>query len=182
MRDTNAIRLFGLNNLSIEAEIRRLEAKFDIDFGHRQKAEHATDDAYYPQFRERLRTEATSMAAHYAIFYCLENFIRELVVQRLEEEHGAGWWDIAVPEAVRKNADGNRRKEAATGVTPRSSELIDYSNFGELGEVLKTNWTIFGDMFQDIRAVERVLSNLNTLRVPIAHCKALAEDEVLRLT
>ena len=121
------------------------------------------------------------MASHYAIFYCLENSIRELIVQRLEEVHGSGWWDVAVPEPVRKNADGNRKKEAATGVTPRSSELIDYSNFGELGEIIKTNWNIFGDMFQDIRAVERVLSNLNTLRAPIAHCKALAEDEVLRL-
>jgi hypothetical protein len=102
-------------------------------------------------------------------------------VQRLEEVHGTGWWDVAVPEAVRKNADTNRKKEAATGITPRSPELIDYSNFGELGEIIKTNWDIFGDMFQDVRAVERVLSNLNTLRAPIAHCKALAEDEILRL-
>jgi hypothetical protein len=95
--------------------------------------------------------------------------------------HGAGWWDIAVPEVVRKNADANRKREVSTGITPRSSELIDYSNFGELGEIIKTNWVIFGDMFQDVRAVERVLSNLNTLRAPIAHCKTLAEDEVLRL-
>jgi hypothetical protein len=121
------------------------------------------------------------MAAHYAIFYCLENSIRELIVQRLEEVHGTEWWDVAVPEAVRKNADTNRKKETATGITSRSSELIDYSNFGELGEIIKSNWQIFGDMFQDVRAVERVLSNLNTLRAPIAHCKALAEDEVLRL-
>jgi hypothetical protein len=121
------------------------------------------------------------MAAHYAIFYCLENSIRELIVQRLEEVHGSGSWDKAVPENLRKDAEANRKKEAATGITPRSSELIDYSNFGELGEVIKTNWDIFGDMFQDVRAVERVLSNLNTLHAPIAHCKTLAEDEVLRL-
>jgi Swt1-like HEPN len=108
------------------------------------------------------------MAAHYAIFYCLENSIRELIVQRLEEVHGSGWWDKAVPENLRKNAEANRKKEAATGITPRSSELIDYSNFGELGEVIKTNCDIFGDMFQDVRAVERVLSNLNTLHA--AHC------------
>lgn len=36
-------------------------------------------------------------------------------------------------------------------------------------------------MLRDIQAVERILSNLNTLRAPIAHCKALAEDEVERL-
>lgn len=181
MRTNDAVRLFGLNNLSIEAEIRRVEAELDVDLGHRNRSAKSADNAYYPQFRERLREEASAMAAHYAIFYCLENAIRELIVQRLEEVHGQAWWDNAVPEVVRKNAEANRKKEASTGITPRSSELIDYSNFGELGEIIKTNWDIFGDMFRDVRAVERVLSHLNTLRAPIAHCKALAEDEVLRL-
>ena len=181
MRTLDAVRLFGLNNLAIEAEVRRIETELDVDFGRRQRHGTTRDNTYYPQFRERLREEAASMASHYAIFYCLENSIRELIVQRLEEVHGTGWWDAAVPDAVRKNADSNRRKEVGTGITPRSSELIDYSNFGELGEIIKSNWDIFGDMFLDVRAVERVLGNLNTLRAPIAHCKALAEDEVLRL-
>ena len=181
MRALDAIRLFGLTNLSIEAEIQRVEREGTYDFGHKKPTLPETESIYYPQFTERLRSEATEMAAHYAIFYCLENSIRELIIQRLEEVHGENWWDIGVPENVRRNADSNRRKETSTGITPRSSELIDYSNFGELGEIIKTNWSVFGDMFQDIRAVERVLSNLNTLRAPIAHCKALAEDEVLRL-
>lgn len=121
------------------------------------------------------------MATHYVIFYCLENSIRELIVQRLEEEYGVDWWDKSVPQNVRDNADKNRKRELSTGVTPRSSDPIDYSNFGELAEIIKANWDIFGDMFRDVRALERVLGNLNTLRAPIAHCKALAEDEVLRL-
>lgn len=102
-------------------------------------------------------------------------------MQRLEEHHGAEWWQSAVPEAVRRNAEANRKKEQSSGVTPRSADLIDFTNFGELGEIIKTNWDIFGDMFRDVRAVEKVLATLNTLRAPIAHCKALAEDEELRL-
>jgi hypothetical protein len=58
MRTLDAIRLFGLNNLSIEAEIRRVEMEHDADFGHRQRKERTSDDTYYPQFRERLREEA----------------------------------------------------------------------------------------------------------------------------
>jgi len=173
--------LFGLNNLSIEAEILRLEKHLEIDLGHVKRAVQSTDNAYYPQFKEKLRFEAAAMAAHYAVFYCLENSIRELIVQRLEEVHGVAWWDSSVPEVVRKNSEANRKKELGTGITPRSTDLIDYSNFGELGEIIKWNWSIFGDMFRDPRAVERILSNLNTLRAPIAHCKVLAEDEVLRL-
>ena len=121
------------------------------------------------------------MSKNYAIFYCLENSIRETIVQRLEEQHGTGWWGTAVPASIRKNAEGNRKKELSSGVTPRSTELIDFTNFGELGEIIKANWDIFGDLFRDVRAVEKVLATLNTLRAPIAHCKALAPDEELRL-
>jgi hypothetical protein len=181
MNRGNAIRLFGLNNLAIEADLRRIEQEKDLNLGRKKKDEQRVEEAYYPQFAERLRAEAAEMAAHYAIFYCLENSIRELVVKRLQEAHGDQWWSKGVPEPVRINAEKNQKKELATGITPRSEELIDYSNFGELGEIIKFNWNIFGDMFRDVRGLERVLASLNTLRAPIAHCKALAEDEVLRL-
>ncbi len=181
MRAEEAIKLFGLNNLTIESNIRQIERKYDINLGHKKDKEQRTDQTYYPQFAERLRAEASRMSANYTIFYCLENSIRELIVQRLEEEHGTNWWDTAVPKVVRSNAEKNREKELSSGVTPRSTELIDFTNFGELGEIIKANWDIFGDMFRDVRAVEKVLATLNTLRAPIAHCKTLAEDEELRL-
>ena len=181
MRAEDSIKLFGLNNLSIESEIQKLERDLDIDLGHRREIEGQIDQTYYPQFVERLRSEAARMSTNYAIFYCLENSIRELISQRLEEEHGQDWWDKAVPDAVQTNAEKARNKEVASGVTPRSTDLIDFTSFGELGEIIKKNWPIFGDMFRDLRAVERVLATLNTLRGPIAHCKALAEDEELRL-
>ncbi|MBG6207654.1 hypothetical protein IWQ49_002310 [Labrenzia sp. EL_126] len=181
MRPEEAIKLFGLNNLTIESDIRKIERDLDINLGHRRDAEERIDQTYYPQFAERLRNEASRMATNYVIFYCLENSIREVISKRLEEEHGQGWWDAAVPEKVRVNAKSNRKKEIESGFTPRSSDLIDFTTFGELGEIIKSNWDIFGDMLSDIKAVEKVLATLNTLRAPIAHCKALAEDEELRL-
>ena len=170
-----------LNNLTIESDIRKIERDYGIHLRNRRDSEERIDQTYYPQFVERHRNEAARMSTNYAIFYCLENSIREIITQRLEEESGPNWWDTAVPEAVRKNAASNQRKELASGVTPRSTDLIDYTNFGELGEIIKSNWNIFGDMFRDVKAVERVLATLNTLRAPIAHCNALAEDEELRL-
>jgi Swt1-like HEPN len=181
MKREHALKLFGLNNLAIEADLRRVAGKHNIDIGGRAEKVEEVEHAYYPQFTERLRAEAAAMAMHYAIFYCLENTIRELIVERLEEVHGADWWNKAVPEAVKLNCDKNQKKEQAAGITPRSKDIIDYSNFGELGEIIKANWNIFGDTFRDMRALERILGNLNTLRAPIAHCKALAEDEVTRL-
>ena len=72
----------------------------------------------------------------------------------MEEQHGPDWWNLSVPENVRKNAEQNKRKENAFAVTPRSELLIDYTTFGELGEIIRSNWEIFGDMFRDVRAVE----------------------------
>ncbi|WP_417820638.1 Swt1 family HEPN domain-containing protein [Terasakiella sp.] len=183
MKSENTVKLFGLNNISIESEIRRVEKKLDVDLGHRDRNAPKDDHTYYPQFSMKLRNEAEAMSGHYSIFYCLENSIRELVNDRLEEIHGETWWSTegVVVQEVRKNAEKNQQKELSTGITPRSDDLLDYCNFGELGEIIKSNWPIFGDMFRDKKAVEKILGSLNTLRAPIAHCKILAEDEVLRL-
>lgn len=183
MQRDHAIRLFGLNNLTIESDIRRIEKTLDVDLGHRQVGDGRIDEKYYPQFPEQTRLEARNMANNYVIFYCLENAIREMIVSRLSEpdEFGAGWWEQAVPDNIRENAEKNMKKEIASGVTPRSSDPLDYTNFGELGEIIKKNWDIFGDTLTDFRAVERIMASLNILRAPIAHCKALAEDEELRL-
>jgi hypothetical protein len=174
-------RLFGLNNVMIEHEVRRIELEHDVDFGHRPDLNVEEKGDYYPQFPAKLREEARQMAIHYEIFYCLENDIRHLITDRLLEKNGADWWDVCVPASVKDTAKKNMDREAQQGVTPRSEAQIDYINFGELGQIISANWPIFGDMLKHKLAVERILSQLNLLRGPIAHCKALAEDEVDRL-
>lgn len=62
MRRDEAIKLFGLNNLTVEAEIRRIEEMHDIDLGHRARNDTSIDTKYYPQFSEHLRHEAETMA------------------------------------------------------------------------------------------------------------------------
>lgn len=104
-----------------------------------------------------------------------------MVADRLKEEVGADWWEQSVPEAIKKNAEENRRRESETGMTPRSDEMIDFTTFGELGQVSSANGKIFGDTFRDLKAVSSIMALLNSLRAPIAHCYPLAEDEVARL-
>jgi hypothetical protein len=172
----------GLTTSAFESEIRRIEIDPGVELGHR-RIEKGADERYFPQFSHKLRAEAEAMATHYSIFYCLENSIRSLIDERLTEASGADWWNAkdVVPPSVVKNCADNHRRELETGVTPRSENMIDYSTFGELGEILRQNWDFFGGTFRDKGAVGRILHSLNTLRGPIAHCKALAEDEVLRL-
>ena len=121
------------------------------------------------------------MGVHYEMFYCLEKSIRSLVQDKLAAEHGAGWWKKCTPEPVRNNVVQNMKKETDAGITPRSTEEIDYTTFGELGEIVKSNWSNFADTFSSSKAFSQIMTRLNILRGPIAHCSPLAEDEVVRL-
>jgi hypothetical protein len=139
------------------------------------------EEAYYLQYPANLRRQAVEMSQFYRIFYCLENSIRDLVESQLEEAYGEDWWDEHAPERIREAVTNNVQREQDNGVTLRSSHPIDYTTFGELSEIIKTNFDIFGATFNSKKGLEKVMSSLNLLRGPIAHCTPLAEDEVLRL-
>jgi len=121
------------------------------------------------------------MAKHYELFYCLEKSIRSLVTEKMATQYGAAWWEQAVPQTIKENAAANMQRELDAGFTPRSTEEIDYITFGELGDIVRNNWDVFGDTFNSQKAFTKVMANLNTLRGPIAHCSPLAADEVVRL-
>jgi hypothetical protein len=174
------LKIFGMNNQFVELDLDRIEQTLKLDLG-RKKNKVIKDNVYYPQFEAEIRNEAKQMSKHYEIFYCLEKSIRELITTSIETSYGDDWWNNKVPQKVRDEVKGRIQREVDSGVTPRSDEEIDFTTFGELGDIIKSNWDVFGTIFNSQRAVERVMTNLNTLRAPIAHCSKLAEDEVVRL-
>lgn len=182
MHKSSAIRSFAMTNMLLEADLDQIESKYEIDLGRKERSIGEGEGKYYPQFDASLRAEAKKMAAHYEIFYCLEKSIRQLILDIFEATGDPNWWDSLVPEEIRKNVVRSIKREKEAAVTPRSASNIDYATFGELAEIIKSNWTLFGGtVFNDIKAVQKVMGSLNSLRNPIAHCSPLAEDEVLRL-
>ena len=181
-RPHDALRLFALANQLMEHDLDRIEREFAIDLRRQHKQVLDTDEDYYPQIEQQFRLEAAAMAPHYEVFYSLEKAIRRLISETLEAEAGVGWWtsDRIVPE-LQKEVAKRQQREIDSGTTPRSSEPIDFTTFGELGGIIKQNWDVFGALFTSVKAVEKVMGSLNTLRGPIAHCSPLSEDEVLRL-
>ncbi len=121
------------------------------------------------------------MGKHYEVFYCLEKSIRKLIAEKLEAQHGETWWNTRVPQPVRDNANINMQREIDSGVTSRSEAGIDFTTFGELGEIVRSNWDDFDAIFSSQKAFTKIMTSLNMLRAPIAHCCPLAEDEVVRL-
>jgi hypothetical protein len=178
----NEIKLFGMTCQLVEHELDRVERELAIDLGRSRALLTKADEDFYPQIEAEYRAEAAAMAPNYETLYSLEKTIRRLITDALAASpHGDDWWNTAVPEAVRLAAEALRKRDLEGGTTPRSDEMLDYCTFGELGEVIKANWDVFGGMFTTVKAVQNVMFRLNTLRGPIAHCSALSEDEALRL-
>ena len=176
------IMLFGLSLPSLERQLDKLEIALRVDFQRVESNEVGEkDEQYYPQFDQALRQEAADMSRQYELFYCLEKSIRKLVAEALETQYGENWWDTKVPQAIRENAKANIQKEIDSGVTSRSELEIDFTTFGELGEIVRNNWDSFDAIFSSQKAFTKIMTNLNMLRGPIAHCCPLAEDEILRL-
>lgn len=179
------VKAFGMTNMLIESEIDQLESKLSIKLrsdSSKETPQNAIEQAYFPQFQESLRNEAAEMARSYELFYCLEKTIRRQITELLESNRGSDWWnDKVIPQQIFSDVKKRIQREQESGITPRSTDQLDYTNFGELGEIIKANWQIFASVFNNIKAVEKIMSNLNSLRNPIAHCSMLAEDEKLRL-
>ena len=73
------------------------------------------------------------------------------------------------------------QREIDSGVSQRSEDEIDYTTFGQLSGIITDNWDLFGTIFNSQKAVRRVMTSLNLLRGPIAHCCPMEDDEVDRL-
>lgn len=174
------IRLFVLANSITENELDKIEQEFDYNLG-RSTDENPPEKDYYLQFDTSFRKEAKEMSKHYEVFYCLEKSIRSLVVQLMNEKYGNKWWEEKVSDEIKKNVDLNIRREEESGFTQRSESKIDYTTFGELGNIVSSNWDAFSDLFRNDRAFKKIMVSLNLLRGPIAHCCPLAPDEVVRL-
>ncbi len=181
MEIESSIKLFTLANSLTEHKLDKVEKTFELDLGRKEK-EIIKEEDYYAQFEATFRKEAKEMSKHYEIFYSLETSIRSLVVQLMNEKFGETWWDIRVKEEIRRNVETNIKRELESGFTQRSELKIDYSTFGELSEIVQSNWEAFENLFRNQRAFVKIMTSLNQLRGPIAHCCPLAEDEKVRLS
>jgi hypothetical protein len=185
MTVSHNVKLFILNNIVVESALHdvRRELGLATDETAVEQAADKLIGPYVEQFSYATAAEAERMASYYKLFFMLENDIRRFVQDALMAVEPVDWWSKLVPQAVRESAKRSRDKELNEGVTLRSNSMLEYTTFGELGEIIKQNWSVFGGVFSraSTQAVEKIMSRLNTLRGPIAHCGSLSEDEVLRL-
>lgn len=183
MSDEDTLKLFLYNCAVVHGDVRAVVGDVAPSAGVQISAEASVDELapYVSQFSEGTRKVAAQMAVWYVLFHMLENDIRSFISDTLEEKDPADWWNTCVPEAVKFDVTSNRTREQDFGLVPRSEDLLDYTTFGQLGDIIRANWDVFGGILSSQKAVSRVMATLNALRGPIAHCGMLAADEIDRL-
>ncbi len=172
------IKLFGMQNLLLESELKKLEDS-GIQIGHAQtiqKAEIVDVDL----FESDIVQEARRMADFYAIYYALENSIRRLVSGRLSEKHGVNWWKEKVPPNIQQEVEKKQKEERDTAMSIRSEDPLAYTNFGELIPIFSSNWVDFSDTLRSEKAMYQILSQFNKIRNTVAHSCELNDDEITR--
>jgi Swt1-like HEPN len=176
------IRAFGMSGYQVSDDLNQIEKQFAIELGHLSKSVDGQTKDAIRLFESKVQAEATEMANHYKLFYCLEKSIRQLISNILAESAGVNWWETnCVPTHVKDEVKRRRKDELDSGVTPRSDDPIDFTTFGELEVIITNNWKAFEAVFDSQRAVQSVIKRLNVLRGPIAHCCPYSEDEKERL-
>lgn len=173
------LKLFAMKNLLLETELAKLE-KSGIEIGHLQTIEK-DDVVDIELFEADIRTQAKKMADFYVLYYSVENTIRRLISERLNEKYGANWWEEKVPDGVKKDVKDRQEKEKDSVISLRSEDPLYYTNFGELIDILNANWDDFSDTIRSRKAMQQVLSQFNLLRNVIAHSCELNDDEIKRL-
>ena len=173
-------REFFFTALLVEDSLSRLEEKgISVREGRKLLPVSIIQET---DFSPRVLHDANTMSPVYVAFYCIENSARELIAERLLVRKGAGWWGSAVPQKIRTAVEKLREREQKNKYhAQRSTELIGYTMFGNLAQIIVANWEEFSDLFPDQAWVTSRFNDLEMSRNIIMHTGVLPQLEVERI-
>lgn len=129
-----------------------------------------------------LRNEALQMIRIYAMTYCFENSVREVIRERLQEKHTVDWWVKGVPKKVRVFAE-SRQQDAKDKMwlEGAKTDLLSFVDFGHLTNIITENWEDFSDLVPTQHWIKQRFDELEQARHFIAHNRLLLPSEFNRI-
>jgi hypothetical protein len=176
-----AIRDWLFKGLAVEAALDGLESegvavRAAADPGALQRVMPLED------FSPEIRRIAMKALPAYLAFFCLENAVRELVMERLLEIRGPGWWGESASASIKKKVEERQNKEGQNRWhIRRGATEIYYTDFGDLVAIIRNNWEQFEDLFPDQNWIANRLNELEASRNIIAHSNPLDDRELDRV-
>lgn len=126
---------------------------------------------------------ALDMASVYQALFCIENTIRNFIVERMAERHGLDWWDKKVPKKIKDDVDKLKTKEKRNKFfSSRSDSEIGYTMLGNLGQIIINNWDEFNDIIPSQAWLTSRMDDLEMARNIVMHTGVLPQVEIERIT
>ncbi len=126
--------------------------------------------------------QALEMSSVYALIYCIENTLRNFIVDRLSEKFGLDWWDSCVSKNVKNAAERLRLSEEKNKYhSTRGDSPIHYIMLDNLTQIITGNWEEFADIIPNQAWIVSRMDDLTMCRNVIAHTGILPRYEIERI-
>jgi hypothetical protein len=176
------VREWLFRALMFEAEVEEFKSAGIRIGADSEQVEKSLMQEIISPFPIHIRNEALRMARLYALVNCFENSVRDLIKERLKEKYDVDWWEKGVPKTVREFA--NKRQQTAkenTWLEGDNTELIEFTEFGHLSDIITQNWVDFSDLIPTQHWLKQRLDELEKARNYIAHNRLLLPSEFRRI-
>lgn len=177
----DVLRSFLFRGLMFESEADQFQ-RAGIQIGaDAQEAEEALLTAQLAPFGIHRRNSALEMCRLYALLFCFENEIRDLIRERLAENEGLDWFE-KLPTKIQNQAT-SRRDQALkdSWLEGEKTDLLGFVDFGHLGQIIVAKWDCFKDIIPSQHWLSQRMDEIERARNFIAHNRMLLPSEFARL-
>lgn len=175
------LRDFLFRGLMFESEAAVFQgAGIQIGANTAQSEERLLGEVLAP-FSVTRRNQALEMSRLYALLYCFENEIRELIRETLQEKDGPTWWE-QLPAKIKTHAES--RQAAAvkdSWLEGQKSDLLGFVDFGMLASIITERWECFSTIIPSQHWLKQRMDELERARNFIAHNRMLLPSEFQRI-
>lgn len=110
----------------------------------------------------------------------IENALRMIICNVLENVHGTLWWDNCVDNKTKGDAKSAYKNQ--TGATSSNGNvLISYTYLLKLKKIISDNWSDFSFIFPNKALFENWINDLNAIRREEAHNRPITHDHISNL-
>lgn len=133
-------------------------------------------------FSPTVWNNAINMSSVYQAIFCIENTLRNFIVERMSERHGLSWWDESVPGNIKKAVEKLKKEELKNKFfSSRSDSEIGYTMLGNLGQIIINNWDDFSDIIPSQAWLTSRMDDLEMARNIVMHTGVLPQIEIDRI-
>ena len=131
---------------------------------------------------ETFLASARQMAVVYMAICAFENSVRKFISNVLVDKIGPQWWDTAASQPIKRKVESRQREEERIRWhSQRGTAPINYTDLGDLGNIIRNSWQHFDPPVPSIEWANSVLDIIERSRNVIMHGGVLGREDIERV-